>query len=209
MTLFSQKAINEGTTYLDANDPVLASVIKCTAPLKSRNPAPPFETLCKITIGQQLSGTVADRIYARIAALPDMQSGFDPNNLLTVERHHLKNCGLSSQKADFLIGFANILVKNSNAFDEMAGLQDSELIEKLMTIRGIGPWTAAIFSMSAYGRLNIFPHGDVTIKKCIEKLYHLDFEMEKKATEQVIERWTPYRSVAVSHLWNWYDEGKF
>ncbi len=209
MTLFSLKALNDGSAFLKTNDPVLASVINCTAPLKARNPAPSFETLCKITIGQQLSGTVADRIYARIAALPDMQPGFDPNNLLGVERNDLKNCGLSSQKTDFLVGFAKMLVENPNTFDELSDLDDSDLIKELMTIRGIGPWTAAIFSMSAYGRLNIFPHGDVTIQKCIERLYNFDFMTEKKDTDRIIARWVPYRSVAVCHLWNWYDEGKF
>ena len=78
-----------------------------------------------------------------------------------------------------------------------------ELIYTLNQFKGIGVWSSNIIALFYVGHMDVFPYGDVTLQKSINKLYQVDYDN----LDSVIEKWSPYKSVASVCLWQWYDSG--
>jgi DNA-3-methyladenine glycosylase II len=86
-------------------------------------------------------------------------------------------------------------------FDELRALSDTEVIEKLTVVKGIGVWTAHMFLIFALRRPDVLPTGDLGIRAAIRKAYGLA-ELPKPAEiENLAERWRPYCTVASWYLW--------
>ena len=88
-------------------------------------------------------------------------------------------------------------------------MEDEELIEFLVQIKGIGRWTAEMLLMFTLGRPDVFAVDDLGIQQAMTKLYKLDAtdkkEMKRKML-QISEKWKPYRTYACRYLWQWKDE---
>lgn len=205
MTFFSARAINEATNELAHRDSKLGKIIADTGVLLPRARPETFESLCQIIVNQQLSGTVADRIFTRITEIGQLSDEFCPYRFLEVEHETLRACGLSGQKIGFMKGFAEIHCRNPDFFSAIEQLDDEEAYTALVKVRGIGPWTAAIFLMSCYGRLDVFPLGDATLERSIELIYGFSPRKEPQKYLSLIDKWKPYRSLAARYLWQWFD----
>jgi len=87
-------------------------------------------------------------------------------------------------------------------------MSNTEVIEYLTQIKGVGQWTAEMLLMFALGREDVFAVGDLGIQNAMIRLYKLDNSDKKKIKEEMLQlskKWSPYRTYACVHLWRWKD----
>jgi DNA-3-methyladenine glycosylase II len=128
--------------------------------------------------------------------------GGTPQGFLALDDAVLRNCGFSKQKAGYARAIARAIVDREVELEPIAGLSDDEARRALMTLRGIGPWTADNYLLWALGRRDIFPEGDLAL---VRGWSLLTGEPADDAVLQSEARaWRPMRSAAAFLLWEYY-----
>ena len=84
--------------------------------------------------------------------------------------------------------------------DTLAVTSDAEIEAKLTAIPGIGPWTVNGFLLIALDRPDVFPAGDLALRRAVKRLYGLDHLPSESEFLGIAERWRPYRSLAAAYL---------
>ena len=93
-------------------------------------------------------------------------------------------------------------IKNGNLdLPSFTLLSDSEVVQKLISVRGIGPWTANMFLVFHLGRQDVIIPNDLGLRKAIKFNYALDELPTQYEVEKISKFWSPYRSVAAWYLW--------
>ncbi len=198
----SEVNFKEILNYLSRKDEHLSKIILLTQPIFQKKPhVDDFSSLVKIIIGQQLSGAAANTIISRVEG-KFASKKLDPNIIGATDSEILRKCGMSNAKIKYVKEIAQLICRQTNFFQKIRKLNDLELIETLCELRGVGVWTASIFAMGQFNRKNIFAYGDVSLNKAIKVIYGKD-----KNVEDVIENWSPYKTVACRILWQWIDNG--
>lgn len=186
---------------LSDKDPKLGQVIKITKPVYKKKIKDEYTSLVKIIIGQQLSGAAATTIVSRVENCLN-QKVFTPKNILYISQNDLRSCGMSYAKIEYIKSFSKYLIEDPNYFKNLKKNDYKDIISQLCKIKGIGVWTASIFTMSTLNHEDIFPYGDGTLIKAIKKIYG-----NKLAIENIISKWSPYKSAGCRVLWQWVDKG--
>jgi len=186
---------------LKQNDPKLGEIIEVIKPQYNKKKEDALTTLIKIIIGQQLSGSAAKTILSRVEDRLDKKT-FNPKDIETISNEDLRSCGISNAKISYIKGLSQILLKEPTYFENLKQNNEEEILKQLCKIKGIGIWTASIFAMGSLHYDNIFPYGDVTLIKAIKNIYGEDILIE-----DVISKWSPYKSFGCRILWQWVDKG--
>lgn len=166
----------------------------------------PFEALIRAIIFQQLSGKAARSILEKFLGLYRGKYP-TPEVLKKTSAAKLRTAGISGQKAGYLHDLAGKFVDNTISPRKFPRMSDEEVREHVISVKGIGPWSADMFLMFTLQRPDVFPTEDLGIRKGFQKLFKLKTlpnadEMNKKA-----EKWKPYRTIASWYLWRLADEG--
>ena len=133
-----------------------------------RFPAPTennFATLVRSVVYQQLAGAAARAIHGRlIAALGEEVT---PERILATPAPELKAVGLSARKVESLQDLSAKVLDGTVVPDarRLARVSDNEIVARLSTVRGIGRWSAEIFLMFQLRRMDVWPTGDLAIRK--------------------------------------------
>ena len=164
-----------------------------------------FDALSKSIIYQQLSGKVAKIIYNRFLSL-FVNKIPDPAQYQKLENINLKNIGLSKQKISYIsnVSLFFLSVENNIQFETDS---ESDITQKLISIKGIGQWTIDMFMMFTLCKTDILPVGDLGIKKAFMELYHLKEYPSISFMKKKAENWQPYRTIACCYLWMIVDDG--
>lgn len=162
-----------------------------------------FEKLCDIIVGQQLSGKVADVIFARFKAL-FANGQITHKNVLKLTDLQIRNVGTSNSKVAFIKDLAKKVDKGEIILQDLGSLDDSEIMTMLTAVHGIGPWSVEMFLIFCLGRPDVFSSGDLGLLRAVEKLYGLEDPTREELTE-LAQKWSPYRSYAARLLWNYLD----
>ncbi len=117
----------------------------------------------------------------------------------------LKSCGLSKQKINYLKSLADAFLNNDINPKKWTKLNDEEIINQLITIKGIGRWTAEMFLIFNQCRPDIFPADDLGLIKGICNLYNLKYPITKEHAIRLSKKWKPWRSVATWYFWRSLD----
>lgn len=188
---------------LSARDARLARVIEahplCTL---GRNPKPVthFEALVESVISQQLAVKAADTIYARVKALA--KGRMVPGRIAEISEQDMREAGVSGAKFKTIQGLADASLSKRININKLHEIDDDQLIfNQLTSLWGIGPWTVDMFMMHQLSRLDIWPTGDLGVRRGWEKIYSLKEEIEPKALEKKGEKFRPYRSVVAWYCW--------
>jgi len=194
----------ESIDYLNNIDPILGELINkySQSTLTTRGDA--LETLMRSIVGQQISVKAAASVWQKII---DLLDEIKPDNVLLVSFENLRSCGLSNQKAQYIINIAEHF-KSRNINDESywKDREFSNIYDELITIKGIGPWTAEMFGMFYLLERDIFPLKDLGILKAINQLYSVDgVPLQIDQVVAISDRWKPYRTVASWYLWRSID----
>ena len=171
-----------------------------------------FNHMSRAIIYQQLSGKAAGTIHGRFQDLFDGKA--TPEKVITKDETDLREAGVSRNKALALLDLSkHILEGGVPKARAMTNLSDTEIIEKLIKVRGIGEWSAQMYLMSGLGRLDVLPAADLGVRKG----YHLLFPKkvaalkdDERSKDMLIkpaillqhgEAWQPYRTLASWYLW--------
>jgi DNA-3-methyladenine glycosylase II len=170
-------------------------------PAQVRPPAEThFEALVRAIVYQQLAGAAAAAIHGRlIAALGDVVT---PGRLLSLSAETLRAVGLSANKTASLQDLSSKVLDGTVVLDP-AGLRaesDDEVVTRLSTVRGIGRWTAEMFLMFQLRRLNVWPTGDLGVRKGYGLAWGIPTPTAKQL-EPLGDPYRPYRSVVAWYCW--------
>jgi len=192
----------EAVDHFQSADPVMYSLAKnvLVEDIKPRLPHRYFVGLCTEIIGQQLSGRVADIIFARFRQL-FLPKRVTPHDTLRLSDEALRGTGMSWSKTRFIKDLAQKVVTKSIQLHQLAQLTDQEVIKELTKIKGIGPWTAEMFLMFTLGREDVFSCGDLGLRKAVKKFYGLRHEPSPQKLSRMSIKWSPYRTWAARILW--------
>lgn len=198
----------EAIAHLSRTDRALARLIKKVGPCqwKPRRERSPFESLVQAVTYQQLNGTAAGAIFGRVKALYPGWRFPRPEDLLATTDDALRGAGLSRAKVaaikDIAAKTLDGTVPTSRA---IARLPDEEILARLTTIRGVGPWTVEMLLIFKLGRQDVLPCTDYGVRKGFALTYQLKELPTPKELQAHGEKWRPYRSYAAWYLWRSLD----
>ena len=158
-------------------------------------------------LGQQLSTKVAAVIYNRFIKLYNGKEP-KPQQVIDTEDEVLRGIGLSYAKIIYVKAVAQFCIDNKVTDKKLQKMPDAEIMELLIQIKGVGKWTVEMLLMFSLGREDIFSIDDLGIQQGMIKAYKLDTTDKKKFREkllQISDKWSPYRTYACLHIWEWKD----
>jgi len=163
-----------------------------------------FETLARAITGQQISVKAADTIWNRLVT---KYNPLLPESLLHADDTELRALGFSRQKVGYIKDIADKFFYKLIAVShhETGDKDDAEIMRELMSIKGVGRWTAEMFMIFHLLKPDIFPIGDLGLQKTIQNLYFKSKKTPPARMEKVAEKWRPWRTVATWYLWRSLD----
>jgi DNA-3-methyladenine glycosylase II len=172
-------------------------------PLRRREPG--FEGLAAIIVSQQVSTASANAIFGRLrSAIAPLNA----QNLLAAPDDTLRTVGLSAPKIRGLRAVAEAVVTRALDIDALAAMTAEEAHEKLVAVKGVGPWTADIFLLFCLGHPDAWPAGDLALQEAARLALNLKKRPDTMRLEKIGERWRPWRGVAARMLWAYYRARK-
>ncbi|MEO9276793.1 MAG: DNA-3-methyladenine glycosylase [Nitrososphaera sp.] len=189
---------HQGVVFLQ-NDPILGKIIEQVGEFKLKKHNHHFAVLVESIISQQLATSAAEAIFGRFKALyPAFPTSAD---ILSTRKTKLRSVGLSGMKIDYLKDLSKHVEEGRLEIKKLPKMSDDEVISQLTQVKGIGRWTAEMFLIFSLGRLDVFPVGDLGLRKGVQMAFSLQELPKPKETEKYGERWRPYRSIATWYLW--------
>jgi DNA-3-methyladenine glycosylase II len=167
-------------------------------PLWAREPG--FAMLLQIILEQQVSLASAKACFDKLAGRVGLVV---PQTVLNSSDTELKQDGFSRQKASYARHLAESIVNKDIDLNVLHTMTDADAGERLMSLKGVGRWTADIYLLMALGRPDIMPKGDIALHAAWHKLTGGPRPNADEFIE-IAERWRPYRSVAARLLWHYY-----
>lgn len=199
-----EKELQKAQKFLSELDPYFANLIEVYGNCKIVRKHEEFRELVDAIISQQLSvkagSTICNRFFNLYASV-NHTDNLAPNLVLNISTDEMRAVGISNQKAKYIHNLANHFIENSHVVTNFDAMSNSEIIDNLTKVKGIGRWTTEMFLMFSLGRLDVFPFDDLGIKNAIKKKYNLEEKPSKEFMIEVSEQWAPYRTVASWYLW--------
>jgi DNA-3-methyladenine glycosylase II len=191
----------EAARQLADHDPVLARLV-AEAGLPSF-PVPTeshFGTLVRAITFQQLAGPAARSIHGRL--IEALGGDVSPERVLALPEPDLRGAGLSGAKAASLRDLAAKVLDGTVVLEprQLARLSDDEIVTQLSSVRGIGRWTAEMFLMFQLRRLDVWPTGDLGVRRGYGLAWGIPMPAPKQL-EALGEPYRPYRSVVAWYCW--------
>jgi DNA-3-methyladenine glycosylase II len=169
--------------------------------LKPRTRRSPYEALVQSVVYQQLNGTAATTILNRVKALYEKRFPA-PEDLIATPDEKLRAAGLSRAKTAAVKDIAAKTLEGIvPKLRDVKDLSDAELVERLMVVRGVGPWTVEMFLIFSLGRPDVLPVTDYGVRKGFALTYGWKDLPHPKELLEFGEKWRPYRSTAAWYLW--------
>ena len=191
----------EAADILAARDPVVAGLIAAAGPIRiGRRTASHFAALVQAVVYQQLAGAAARAIHGRLVAALD--DDVQPAALLALPDETLRTVGLSTNKVRSLRDLAAKVLDGTVVLSPrgLARQSDEEVIARLSTVRGIGPWTAQMFLMLQLRRLDVWPVGDYGVRHGYGLAWNVPTPTAREL-EPLGEPYRPYRTVVAWYCW--------
>ncbi|MDR0250855.1 MAG: DNA-3-methyladenine glycosylase 2 family protein [Burkholderiales bacterium] len=202
---------DRATRLLSRRDPVLHGLIEAYPEFYLRRRSDAFTALARAIVGQQISVKAADAVWWRFVAVVDpchADTAFPtiaPTVVAALMPDALRGAGLSQRKTEYMQDLARRFADGSLNPENWKTLTDEALIEILVTVKGIGRWTAEMFLMFHELRANVFPIADLGLQKAIRLHYAGEHALSLEEMQTLAESWRPYRSVATWYLWRSLD----
>ncbi len=192
------------TKHLAAADERLARLIEETLPFQIdvADAQSPYEVLLESIAYQSISGKAAATIFGRVKALSSTGRAPTPEEMLKLRKSALRKAGLSGAKVLAMKDLAKKTMEGIVPTHEQAEkMSDEELVERLVSVRGIGAWTVEMFLIFRLGRPDVLPIHDLGVKKGWSITYGKKHMPKPKELLAFGERWRPYRTAASWYMW--------
>ncbi|MGS0624693.1 DNA-3-methyladenine glycosylase family protein [Ralstonia sp. VS2407] len=200
----SENAYRQAETFLATLDEDWARHIAAIGPCRhAAKPArEPYEALIRAIAYQQLHAKAGDAILGRFLALYPAAAFPAPQQVLATDEAALRTCGFSGTKLATIRGIAQAALDGVVPTREQAlSMPDEALIDRLVTLRGVGRWTVEMLLIYTLERSDILPADDFGVRDGYRRLKRLDTTPTRKQMETLGLAWSPYRTVAAWYLW--------
>ena len=188
--------VAEGADWLATRDVRFRDALAAVGPLPLRLRDDGFPALVSAICGQQVSTASAAAIFGRLQA-----AGLtDPGRVASASEEDLRSLGLSRPKARYVKALAHARID----YAALRALPTDRVIATLVTVPGIGAWTAEIYAMFSLGRADVIAPGDLALQEGARMLFDLPARPTDRALRAMAEDWSPWRSVAARLLWAYY-----
>jgi len=186
----------------------LATLLAADTHIFKKRKNTPIRLIASI-ISQQLSTKVAKIIFLRFL---DLYAGKEPTcmQVLATNPTVLRGIGLSNSKVNYVQNVAVFFIENKVTDKQLYTMPPEQVIELLTQIKGVGKWTVEMLLMFSLGQEDVFAVDDLGIQQAMIKLYKIKFETKKDLRTKMLKKslsWSPYRTYACLHLWQWKDNG--
>lgn len=192
--------VRAAARHLARVDPVLRGLIARVGPCTLAPRRDHFATLCDSIISQQLSAAVAAAIFDRFAALYPRRRP-TPAAVAATPVARLRAAGLSRQKVAYLKDLASAFCDGRIRPRRLGRQSNEAIIASLVSVHGIGRWTAQMFLIFSLNRPDVFPVDDLGIRKAMRRWYGLRTLPAPARMRQIGRAWHPYETVACWYLW--------
>ena len=168
-----------------------------------------FEALVNGVACQQLSLAVGITLLNRLSAAcglsyrnPDgVQYAFPrPVDLAGMSLRDLRPLGFSRNKSRALIELASGVAEKDLDLESFESLEDSDVLARLLELRGVGRWTAEYVLLRGLGRTNLFPGDDVGARNNLATWLHLRKPLDYDRVGRVVGAWKPFAGLIYFHL---------
>lgn len=190
--------LRKAQRHLARNDAVLKPFIKSIGPCTLQCDDDHFAILVRSIISQQISTKAAKAIGNRLL---EKVGRFQPKRILAASEDAMREAGLSQGKRLSLRDLAQKCTDGTVPLKKLAGRENDEVVETLIQVRGIGPWTAEMFLIFSLGRPDVLPVGDYGLRAGVQKHYALAELPKKDTLHELTASWRPYRSIGTWYIW--------
>lgn len=194
---------SERITFFQEKDPKIAQIIQAIGDIAPYHHKDLFDALISSLISQQLSTKAAATIYCRFKAY--FNDILEPGVLLNTSTEELRSLGISRQKSGYIHDVCHHFTTRPELFTGLEALNDEAIIEQLISIRGVGRWTAEMILMFTLKRQDVFPIDDLGIQQSMKTVYELEEKPKNTILLEIAENWRPMRSWACFYLWRHRD----
>ena len=204
-SMFARKtkplSIKKAVKYLMKSDPELIPLLDAFKIQDLKPETDYFKSLTRSIVYQQLSGKAAKTISDRFILLYKDKSYPTPVDVINIDHEKLRSVGLSNSKAQYIKNIAHAFLDNPDTYDSLEKMDDQDIIDTLITIKGVGPWTAQMFLMFTLNRPDVFPVTDLGVQKGFQHYYKLSEMPTPGQMLKKSEQWAPYRTVVSLYFW--------
>jgi DNA-3-methyladenine glycosylase II len=158
-----------------------------------------FESIVRSVIAQQISAVAAGTITQRVRKLTNNK--ITPRVISNRTEKELRAVGLSASKIKTIQGLANAHLSKEINLADLTDATNDEAVQMLSSQWGIGRWTAEMFLMFTLGRLDIWPVGDLAVRRGWQIAHGLKEMPNEKQMEPLGNPFAPYRSIAAWYCW--------
>lgn len=151
----------------------------------------PFACVLKRRLIERTGDRIAEGLYAPPA--PAAVAALSPEELAPLQ--------FSRSKADYLIATARLIVEGKLDLEALRTQSATRVERTLLAIRGLGPWSVNYLMMRALGLPDCVPWGDTGVTSGLHALFQLEERPDVAATRRLMSVFSPYRSLATAHLW--------
>ncbi len=156
-----------------------------------------FSALIFSIIGQQISAKAAATVWKRFN---EYFGVIRPSSVAAADIAEIQPCGLSFRKAGYIKEIAETVARGGLNLSELPSLSDGEIVKRLISLNGIGEWTAEMLLIFSMERPDVVSWGDLAIQRGMMNLYSLK-TLTKEQFKRYRKRYSPYGSVASLYLW--------
>lgn len=217
--------LNQGISDFETstiNHPQLNRLINQQSGLRVPQAATTFEALTWAIIGQQISVHAAVSVRRKFIQYAGLRhsSGIwcypNPEQIAAVTINELRTQGFSQTKAHTIIELSKMIRTGNLPLESWLNdywqgniLAAQDIYNALIQVRGIGPWTVNYALLRGFGWLDGSLHGDVAVRRNLQRLLQCDEKIDEKTTQVWLERFSPWRALVAAHLWAMQKEAGF
>ena len=197
-------AYQAASAFLAALDPDWQRHIAAVGPcLHQPHPSrDPYESLVRAIAYQQLHARAGDAIVGRLVGLFGGVSFPRPEQILATDFDRMRSCGFSGGKIATIQGIAQATLDGVVPdYATALAMDDEALIERLISLRGVGRWTVEMLLIYSLERMDILPADDFGVREGYRRLKSLDLQPTRKQMIDIGQAWSPHRTVAAWYLW--------
>jgi DNA-3-methyladenine glycosylase II len=195
---------DESVAFLAGHDDDWARLIDLVGPCRHDPKAArePFEALVRAIAYQQLTARAGDAIIGRLKGLFEGRDFPTPEDLIATEFDMLRATGFSASKIATIKAIAQGTIDGLIPTRAIAAVMDDEtLIERMVTIKGVGRWTVEMLLMYSLERMDVLPVDDFGVREGYRVLKSLPEQPKPKQLREISKVWSPHRTVAAWYLW--------
>jgi len=198
--IYAPQQLDEGIAAL-AGVPVFRAILDRAGMPRFRRRRNGFATLLHIILEQQVSIDAAAAMHRRLAGICEPLM---PETFLALADATLRRCGFSRQKMDYARRLSEAVVSGAFDFARLEAAADATVLADLISLKGIGRWSAEIYLIFALGRSDIWPAADLGLQLAVAECLGLDERPGERQLREIGDTWAPWRSVAACLFWQSY-----